>query len=41
MKFKLYKNIRDHCHYIGKFRGAAHSICNSNHKVPQDVPVHN
>ena len=29
----LYKNInyqkaRDHCHYAGKYRGTAHSICN-------------
>ena len=23
-KFKLYKKIRDHCHYTGKFKGAAH-----------------
>ena len=20
-KFKLYKKVRDHCHYTGKFRG--------------------
>ena len=26
--FKLYHKIRDHCHYNGKFSGAAHSICN-------------
>ena len=38
-KFKLYKKIRDHCHYTGKFRAAAHSICNLSYKVPQESPV--
>ena len=33
-KFKLYQKIRDHCNYTGKIRGAAHSICNLNYKVP-------
>ena len=27
-KFKIYKKVRDHCHYAGKLRGAAHSIYN-------------
>ena len=39
MKFKLYKKVRDHCHYTGKFRGAAHSIFNLRYKVPQEIPV--
>ena len=39
MKFKLYKKIRDHSHFTGKFREAAHSICNLHFKVPQEIPV--
>ena len=38
-KFKLYQKVRDHFHYTRKFRGAAHSICNLNHKVPKEIPV--
>ncbi|HBK82129.1 MAG TPA: hypothetical protein DDZ41_00790, partial [Flavobacterium sp.] len=26
--------VRDHCHLSGKFRGAAHSSCNLNFKIP-------
>ena len=38
-KFKLYQKVRDHCHYTGKFRGAAHSICNLDCKVSKEIPI--
>ena len=37
--FKLYHKVRDHCHYTGKFRGAAHNICNLRYKIPKKVSV--
>ena len=37
--FKIYQNVRDHCHYTGKLRGAAHSICNLRYKIPREIPV--
>ena len=42
-RFKLYKKVRDPCHFTGKFRGAAHSICNLHYKVPREIPakIHN
>ena len=36
---KTNKKVRDHCHYTGKFRGAAHSECNLRYKVPKEIPV--
>ena len=35
---KNYK-VRDHCHYTGKYRGAAHNVCNLIYKVPKEIPV--
>ena len=32
-EFKLYRKVRDHCHYTKKIREAAHSICNLKYKV--------
>ena len=31
--------VRDHCHYTGKYRGAAHEICNLRYKTPKETPV--
>ena len=31
--------IRDHCHYIGKYRGAAHNKCNLQFKKPKFTPI--
>ena len=39
MKKEIYQKVRYHCHYTGKFRGAAHSICNLRYKVPPKIPV--
>ena len=36
---KEYHKVRDHCHYTGKYRGAAHDICNLRYKIPKEIPV--
>ena len=36
---KKHHEVRDHCHYTGKYRGAAHNICNLRYKVPKEIPV--
>ena len=33
------RKVRDHCHYTGKYRGAAHSNCNLQYKIPGHIPV--
>ena len=33
------KIVRDHCHYTGKFRGAAHNKCNLRFRRPKFTPV--
>ena len=38
-EFKLKQKVRDHCHYTGKYRGAAHSICNLRYKISKEIPV--
>ena len=36
---KEMKKATDHCHYTGKYRGAAHSKCNLNYKIVKEIPV--
>ena len=35
---KNYK-VKDHCHYTGKYRGAARSICNLKYKTTREISV--
>ena len=35
---KKYQKVRDYCHYIGKYRGAAHDIYNLRYKTPKEIP---
>ena len=39
LKYRKYRKLRDHCHYTGYYRGAAHSICNLKYSVPKKIPV--
>ena len=34
-----YIKVRDHCHYTGKYRGAAHKICNLIYNTKREIPV--
>ena len=31
--------VRDNCHYAGKYRIAAHNICNLKFNMPNEIPV--
>ena len=33
------QKVRDHCHYTGKYRGAAHSNCNLKYRTTKKIPV--
>ena len=33
------KKVRDHCHFTGRYRGAAHSLCNLKYRKPNFTPV--
>ena len=34
-----YCKVRDHCHYAGEYRGAAHSIYNLEYSVPKNIHI--
>ena len=34
-----YRSVRDHCHLTGKYRGAAHNMCNLKFRLPKFYPV--
>ena len=36
---KNYQKVRDNCHYTGKYRGAAHNICNLRYKTTKEISV--
>ena len=38
-ELKRKHKVIDHDHYTGKYRGAAHSICNLRYKVPMEISV--
>ena len=41
--FKLFNSkdpkVRDHCHYTGRYRGPAHSLCNLRYRIPSYIPI--
>ena len=38
-KDKKYRKVNDHCHYTGKYRGAAHNKCNLKYSFPKEIPM--
>ena len=38
-KLNLEDRVRDHCHYTGRYRGAAHNICNLRYSTPNNISV--
>ena len=35
---KKYYKVRYHCHYKGRYGGAAHKICNLRYKILKEIP---
>ena len=37
--YKKKQPVRDHCHFTGEYRGAAHSLCNLQFRKPKFTPI--
>ena len=37
--YKQNEKVRDHCHFTGRYRGAAHNSCNLKYRKPKFIPV--
>ena len=38
-KLNIQDKVRDHCHYTGRYRGAAHNLCNLKYSKPNNISV--
>ena len=38
-RWRLYHEVRNHCHYTKKFTVAAHGICNLRYKTPKEILI--
>ena len=36
---KKHYKVKDHCHYTGKYRGAAYNTCNLRYRIPKEIPI--
>ena len=36
---KKYYTVKEHCHYTGKYKGGAHSICNLKYYISKGIPL--
>ena len=36
---KKHHKVKDHCHYMGTYRGAAHNICKLRYRIPKEIPI--
>ena len=36
---KKYHKVRDHCHFTGEYKDAAHIKCDLKYRVPKNIPI--